>query len=496
MATWKKVIVSGSNISQLNNDAGYLTSVTQQNTFATMSVNAVNILADSSIDTLTFASASGAGLNIVGDAGADSITFNLTAIPNSSLANSTISGKALGTNLDSLSAGAGILGSAYNGSAAQTWSIDSGSMLPYYSSSIFARVSGDITITAGGVATIGANSVALGTDTTGDYVASITSGNGLTGGTTGEGSTPTLAVGAGTHITVNADDVAVNTTTLTPAIWAASGSYTGSIFTGITGDVTISAAGVSAIGAGVIVNNDVNASAGIVYTKLSFAGSGFVSASSLSSPGQGEVALTTNGVAGSTVDLGLQTTDSPQFVGITLTGDAAVNGGDITTTNATATVFNTNATTVNAFGAATTLNLGAATGNTTVGNNLVVTGDLTVNGTTTTVNTTNVLVEDKFVLLASGSAAGTDGGIIVQNNSAGSGFAFGYDTTDDRWVFQDALSGTATSFGTPTAYATTTQYGTAASKPNDATGPAYGGASTGYGNMWVSTDTGEIWIYS
>ena len=509
MATWKKVIVSGSNISQLANDAGYLTSVTQANTFATMSINGISVIADNAIDTLTFASSSGAGLNIVGDAGADSITFTLGGIPNGSLTNSTVTvtagngltgggSTALGssTTLD-VGAGTHITVNA-NDIAVNTSTLTpaiwaaSGS----YSGSLFTQISGDITITAGGVATIGANTVALGADTTGDYVASITSGNGLTGGTTGEGSTPTLAVGAGNYITVNADDVAVNTTTLTPVIWAASGSYTGSIFTRVTGDITISAAGVSNISAGVIVDNDVNASAGIVYTKLNLGGSGIVSGSNLTSPNQGEAVLIVNGVSGSTIDLGLQTSDSPTFVGITLTGDAAVNGGDITTTNTTATVFNTNATTVNAFGAATTLNLGAATGNTTVGNNLVVTGDLTVNGTTTTVNTTNVLVEDKFVLLASGSAAGTDGGIIVQNNSAGSGFAFGYDTADDRWVFQDALAGTATSFGTPTAYATTTQYGTAGTKPNDATGPAYGGASTGYGNMWVSTDTGEIWIYS
>lgn len=47
----------------------------------------------------------------------------------------------------------------------------------------------DITITA----TIGANSVALGTDTTGDYVASMTAGTGITVGTaTGEGSTPVI----------------------------------------------------------------------------------------------------------------------------------------------------------------------------------------------------------------------------------------------------------------------------------------------------------------
>jgi len=90
MATWKKVVVSGSNISQLNNDANYLTSVTPQNTFATMSINGINVIADSAADTLTFASASGAGLNIVGDAGADSITFTLGGIPNASLTNSSI----------------------------------------------------------------------------------------------------------------------------------------------------------------------------------------------------------------------------------------------------------------------------------------------------------------------------------------------------------------------------------------------------------------------
>ena len=90
MATWKKVVVSGSNISQLNNDANYLTSITAQNTFATMSINGTNIVADSAVDTLTFASSSGAGLNIAGDAGSDTITFTLGSIPNASLTNSSI----------------------------------------------------------------------------------------------------------------------------------------------------------------------------------------------------------------------------------------------------------------------------------------------------------------------------------------------------------------------------------------------------------------------
>ena len=97
MATWKKVAVSGSNISQFNNDSGYLTSVTTQHSFTTASFNGTNLLADSSQGTLNFASGSGQGLTISANAGTDTLTFGLSLIPNTSLANSTISGKELGT---------------------------------------------------------------------------------------------------------------------------------------------------------------------------------------------------------------------------------------------------------------------------------------------------------------------------------------------------------------------------------------------------------------
>ncbi len=145
--------------------------------------------------------------------------------------------------------------------------------------------------------------------------------------------------------------------------------------------------------------------------------------------------------------------------------------------------------------AGTTITIGLPN-DVTIGNNLTVTGDLTVNGTTTTVNTENLIVEDRFILLSSGSTSATDGGIIIQSSAGASGFAYGYDNTSDRWVYQDALSGNANAFGTITAYSNTTEYGASGTKPSDATGPAYGGATAGYGNTWVSTDTGEIWIYS
>ena len=53
---------------------------------------------------------------------------------------------------------------------------------------------------------------------------------------------------------------------------------------------------------------------------------GLVSGSTLSSAGQGSVTLTTNGVAASAVDLGLETGDSPTFAGLTVNGAIVVTG--------------------------------------------------------------------------------------------------------------------------------------------------------------------------
>jgi hypothetical protein len=115
------------------------------------------------------------------------------------------------------------------------------------------------------------------------------------------------------------------------------------------------------------------------------------------------------------------TSDQITFLNtVTLPGDLAVNGADITTTaTGTATVFNANATTLNVGGAATTVSLGAATGTTTINNaNTVVTGDLAVNGadiTTTSTgtatvfntNATTVNVGGAATTLSLGAATGT-----------------------------------------------------------------------------------------
>lgn len=438
MATWKKVIVSGSNISQLNNDSGYVTSTTAPkfNAFATASLGSTYLLADSPSGSLNFASSSGQGLTISATVGNDTLTFGLSAIPTSSLAYSTISGKTLGTNLDSLTAGSGLSGTAYNGSAPQTWTVNSGSMASYFNSASWAGVSGDILINASGVASIQANSVVLGTDTTGSYVATIASasnGGIAVNGSGGETAAVTLAVDLGNVLGANVD-----------------------------------------VGADMYVLIDAN-------------------------NGNATRQATLSALATAQAGTGLTATNGVFSVNYGSGSGTAVQGSTTATINVTANeLVLDSGTNAQALGGGPSWTLGLAdtiSGSRTFSNNVTVNGDLTVLGTTTTLNTDNLLVEDKFILMASGSNSATDGGIIIQSAAGGTGYAFGYDTPLNRWVYQDALAQTATVFETPTAYATTTQYGLASAKPADGTGPSYGGTS-GYGNIWVSTNTNEIWIYA
>ncbi len=99
-------------------------------------------------------------------------------------------------------------------------------------------------------------------------------------------------------------------------------------------------------------------------------------------------------------------------------------------------VFNTVATTVNAFGAATALTLGHTTGTTTIRNNAVVTGNLTVNGTTTTVNSTTMTVDDKNIELAStatpSDALADGGGITLKGTTDKKIF---WSNSNDRWYY-------------------------------------------------------------
>tara|TARA_B100000686_G_scaffold350833_2_gene447895 strand:+ start:88 stop:1410 length:1323 start_codon:yes stop_codon:yes gene_type:complete len=123
---------------------------------------------------------------------------------------------------------------------------------------------------------------------------------------------------------------------------------------------------------------------------------------------------------------------------------------------------------------------------------VTISGNLDVNGTLATIDSSNTTIADKFMIIASGSTSDTDGGIIVQN-SATAGYAMGYDSGVDRWVFDADLAHNATNIG-PDAYVGTIQVGTGA---GSAVGnPTYGGATNGVGTIYIDTDDGEIWIYA
>ena len=83
-------------------------------------------------------------------------------------------------------------------------SAGSGDMLVYSGSAwVDVAMSGDATMASNGAVTIAANSVALGTDTTGNYVASLSAGTGVTVGGAAEGGTPSVAIGQAVATTSN-----------------------------------------------------------------------------------------------------------------------------------------------------------------------------------------------------------------------------------------------------------------------------------------------------
>jgi hypothetical protein len=209
---------------------------------------------------------------------------------------------------------------------------------------------------------------------------STLAGAGLTA-TAGDGTLVLQVVGAANgHITVNADDIAVNTTTLRNAI-------SSSLYTYITGDVTISAAGVASVNSidGVIATDGAN--------RL------------LTSDGDGTVTAEVN---------------------VTYDGSTFIVNDDVNLGNNSAhtiTIGNN---------AGATVNIGNASMTTNVVGGLSVAGNLTVAGTTTTVNSTTVNIGDRIIQLNYSNAAG-DAGIIVNDTSTAQTGSLLWDTTGNYW---------------------------------------------------------------
>jgi hypothetical protein len=263
---------------------------------------------------------------------------------------------------------------------------------------IYAAVSGDITISESGVASIAANSVALGTDTTGNYVATVAgTANQVT--ITGSGSEDAAVTVALTDDVTLVGDLTVGGNDI-----KASGGTT---------SITLSGADVSVAGDLTVTGNDIKSSSA---TALTLDGANVAVA--------GDLTVTGNDIKSSTATaLTLSGAD------VAVAGDLTVTGNDIKSSGGT-----------------TALTLDGA--------NVTVAGNLTVSGTTTTVNSTTLTVTDPLVFVGNDNNAtdAVDIGLFGMYDTSGSLDLYSgifRDASDGKWrLFKDSQAAPTTTVNT------------------------------------------------
>ena len=263
---------------------------------------------------------------------------------------------------------------------------------------IYAAVSGDITITEAGVASIAANSVALGTDTTGNYVATA----------------------AGT-----ANQIAVT----------GSGSETAAITVALTDDVVL-------VGDLTVGGNDIKANGGT--TAITLSGADVAVA--------GDLTVTGNDIKSSSA-----TAITLDAANVAVAGDLTVTGNDIKSSSATALTLD-GANVAVAGDLTVTGNDIKSSGGTTAltlsGANVTVAGNLTVSGTTTTVNSTTLTVTDPLVFVGNDNNAtdAVDIGLFGMYDTSGTQDLYSgifRDASDGKWrLFKDSQAAPTTTVNT------------------------------------------------
>ncbi len=522
MATWKKVVVSGSAISALNNDANYLvdgqagaeltgsftgsfkgdgsglTGVVASNTNALTngvgiqtfsyngSVNGVTVDVDVTALDGNGLSTSGNELVVqaedttiaVGASGIKVVEANLSGIPNSALTNDSVTlGTTevdLGTTATTL-AGLTLTGVTATGTFSGSFSgttdlpdLVSGNGLsggPYdgAATATFA-VQAD-----GSTLSVGASGVKVSdAGITATQIATSVAGAGLAGG-------------AGTALSVNVDDSSIEIATDTLRVKAAgitnamlAGSITNAKL--VNDDVTLGTTSVALGETAASIVGLTNLEATSITGSFSGDGSDITGiASTLSTAGEsgtGTVALKTQTLS-ILAGEGINTVASGQ--GITVSGE------DASSSNKGIASFSDSNFTV----ASGDVSLSS---NVSIQNNLTVNNDLTVLGTASFQSTTNLDVADRWIRMASGSNAPGDGGIAVQQSGSLDAEAFGWDSAVSRWGVTGSFDA-AQSAIVPDAFMASVIEG-AASDPT-----AVIAKYTKKGNLFVAANE-DIYIYS
>jgi len=120
------------------------------------------------------------------------------------------------------------------------------------------------------------------------------------------------------------------------------------------------------------------------------------------------------------------------------TANTAVQGSATATFAGTTNEIEVSDTSAQAIGGNVALTIGlpsdvTITQDANIGRDLVVARNLTVQGTASFASTTDLDVADRFIRMASGSTATGDGGIVVQQTGPTDGEAFAYDSARTRW---------------------------------------------------------------
>ena len=447
MAEWKKVVVSGSAVSQLNNDSGYL--VSGQSSEVTLSgsfsgsfqgdgSNLSGITADVLGNTLTdgngisdfsFDGSSDASVSVQADGTTLSVGANGVKVADAGITATQLNASVAG---DGLSGGAGTALSVNTDGTSITTSGDNLTLAgTTFSSSVDSRIN-----TAQGQATANSASIAaLDTDFATDselqalsssasdsrdlIISDVSDLEGVQGALVAAtasyasaASVTNASSSLAADITTNAGNIATNAGDIDDlegiqgALVAATASY--ALSSSVAGDI-----------ATLTADKQDN-----------------ISVSDTSGQGGIDLTFSANDISGTTVGLGQS--DNVTFADISATG------------------------------------------------NVSVTGDLTVSGTTTSINTTNLDVEDKFILLNSGSANPDEGGIVIDEGS-GTGHAFLLDSSTVRFGFKASLDSTTSGDVTPEAFVSAVV--------DEAAGHSDISEYQKNGNIKV-TSTGDIFIYS
>ena len=497
MAEWKKVVVSGSAISQLDNDANYLTSAGSINSASHVAdaIKSVSV-SDAQITFTQFdGDTSNVTVNNVVAANTASVLANARSFTTTGdvvLTSANFDGSENFSTAATIQAGAidpamlasgtrTAISGALGANAALIRSLDAatisgslGANAALIRSLTATAISGAFTDDSASIASdiadlvAGAYDLDFAGDTGGDLV--ITDGEKLTVA----GGTNVSTAGSGNTLTVNLDS-AINLTSVTASILGnvdgdVTGDLTGNVTGNVTGDVTgrlIGTADTASYIEPSAIDGDIALGSGTSgnYVATVTAGTGITSTGAVS----GE------GIAHSlSVDYGTT-------AGTALQGNTAVDNVSVANLKtALAGGFSSNAVTI-----------GDSDDVVTIGNNLVITGDLTVNGDNLVANVTNLAVDDRYILLNSGSAAG-DSGIVFGGSlgTANSGMALILDDSDDRLVvrsnaFDPDLNADAT-------LNTTNHYFVAGAFSGSEANAATAGANK-LGNIRVE---GDIYIYA